>query len=359
MMTNPMAEVRRRNAAFAVALAAVAVIAAWLVIGMQGERLRDVKGGALAAPAFAAAAGEAQVIVVVGKDGGYRIAKGAKGWAMADRGEFPILRERLAAFTEALEKLTLERPLTRDPKKHARLGIDDPAKGGAGVAVQVQDLKGGLLADLIIGAAADGRTYVRRAGEDQVWAANVALPDLRRPSAWLDLTPLTLAPERIGRVDIAPAIGAGYGVVRVETETFNGFQLARPMTGKPISGNRQPDEVAAGLLQVKPIDVAPAPNIAGPPVARAVLRTFDGLVIDAELYRRGEEHWLKLGARGDNETASAEAAALNLKIGPWAYQLDPAQAETIAAPLEQPPPPPAATPAPTSPAPPSTAPAPG
>jgi hypothetical protein len=334
-MTNPLFEERRRQAALAVALAVVAAIGAWLVVGMQSDRLRNVKGGGLAAPAFAADQSAAQVIVIASKDGGYRIARGAKGWAMADRGEFPIRRERLAAFTESLAKLSLDRPLTRDPKKHARLGVDDPAQGGRGVSVQVQDLKGGLVADLIIGAAPDGRTYIRRVGDDQVWAANVNLPDLRRPSAWLDLAPFDLPAERIGRVDVAPASGAGYGVVRNEV---GGFQLARPLTNKPLSGNRTPDEVAAALTRLRPIDVAPAPNVVGPPAARAVLRTLDGLVIDAELHQHQGQPWLKLGARGENETAAAEAAALNLKIGPWAYELDAAQADAIAPPLETPPP---------------------
>jgi hypothetical protein len=342
-MINPLFEERRRQAALAVALAVVAAIAAWLVIGMQSDRLRNVKGAGLAAPAFAANQAAAQVIQIASKDGGYRIAKGAKGWAMADRGEFPIQRERLAAFTETLAKLSFDRPLTRDPKKHARLGVDDPAKGGRGVSVQVQDAKGGLIADLIVGASPDGRTYLRRVGDDQVWAATLDLPDLRRPSAWLDLTPLDIAAERIGRVDLAPAIGAGYSVVRNE---IGGFAVARPFTDKPLTGARTPDDVAAALTRLRPIDVAPAPNVPGPPSARAVLRTFDGLVIDAEMYQHKGQPWLKLGARGENETAATEAAALNLKIGPWAYELDAAAAALIAPPLEHPAPPPPPTPPP-------------
>lgn len=337
-MTNPLFEERRRQAALAVALAVVAAIGAWLVVGMQSDRLRNVKGGGLAAPAFAADQSAAQVIVIASTDGGYRIARGAKGWAMADRGEFPIRRERLAAFTETLAKLNLDRPLTRDPKKHARLGVDDPGQGGRGVSVQVQDLKGGLIADLIVGAAADGRTYVRRVGDDQVWAANVNLPDLRRPSAWLDLAPFELAADRIGRVDIAPASGVGYSLVRNEV---GGFALARPLTDKPLTGNHTPDDVAAALNRLRPVDVAPAPTVAGAPAARAVLRTFDGLVIEAELHQHKGQPWLKLGARGENEAALGEAAALNLKIGPWAYELDPTQAAVIAPPLEPPPAPPA------------------
>lgn len=330
-MTAALARERRGAAAWTIALAVVLAIGAWFVIGWNAAKMRPPPAIGLVAPEFAARPAAAQAIIVVTRDGSYRISKTPKGWTMTDRGAYPIKADRMEEFSTRLAALSADRPLTRDPKKHARLGVDDPAQGGAGVRLQVQDAQGALLANLVLSSFSD-RQYLRRNAEPQVWAGSVALPNLREASAWLDLTPYAIAPARIARVDVAPPIGQGYAVVRPDAEIV-AFQLGRPMSGKPLAGGVRPSAVAAALGALEPIDVTPAPTITGAPSARAILYTTDGLAIDAELFVRGDLYWVKLGARATSSTAEAEAQALNARIGPWAYGLTALDYAALAPPL--------------------------
>ncbi|MBU6373133.1 MAG: DUF4340 domain-containing protein [Alphaproteobacteria bacterium] len=330
-MTAVLARERRGAAAWTIALAVVLAIAAWFVVGWDAAKLKPPPAIGLVAPDFAARPEAAQAIIIVTREGTYRIAKTPKGWTMTDRGAYPIKVDRMDEFTKKLAALSADRPLTRDPKKHARLGVDDPAQGGAGVRLQVQDAQGALLANLVLSSFSD-RQYLRRNAEPQVWAGSLALPNLREASAWLDLTPYAIPSARIARVDVAPPVGAGYAVVRPDAEIV-AFQLGRPLSGKPLAGGMRPSAVAAALGALNPIDVAPAPSITGAPSARAILYTTDGLAIDAELFVRGDLYWVKLGARATSPTAEAEAQALNARIGPWAYGLTALDYAALAPPL--------------------------
>jgi hypothetical protein len=330
-MTAQLARERRGGAAWSLALAAALAIAAWLVVGWDAAKLRPPPAIGLVAPDYAVRAPAAQVIIVVTREGSYRIAKTPKGWSMADRGAYPIKVDRMRDFSEALAKLSATRPLTRDPKKHARLGVDDPAKGGAGVRLQVQDAQGALLANLVLSSFAD-RQYLRRNADPQVWAASAQLPNLRQASAWLDLTPFAIARERIARVDVAPPNGPAYALVRPDPNAA-AFQIGRPLAGKALAGGARVNDVAAALGALNPIDVAPAPTITGAPSAKTVLSTTDGLVIEAELFVRGPLYWIKLGARAATPEAEPLAQALNARVGPWAYGLTETDYTAVAPPI--------------------------
>jgi hypothetical protein len=312
---NETAERRKRQAAWIVAMAALLAILAWL-IAAQDRRAAAPSGGGLAAAEFAAKSAEAQTILVQSKDGDYRITRTDRGWVMGDRGGFPIAAEKVAAFEAALKELKFARALTRDAKKHARLGIADPKAEGGGLSLQVQDAKGALLANLVIAGMGEGKLYARRGGDDQVWAVAGDLPDLRQAAKWLDLTPLSLDANRIARLDIAPPEGAPYAILRATAE--EPYRLAPRLA---VPSDFVLPSTAAALTALAPVDVAPAPSVSGAPNARVILRTFDGLVVDAELLARDGAYWLKMGARGENPEAQKEADAINLRSGPWAYGL--------------------------------------
>ena len=332
-MTAQLARERRGGAAWSLALAAALAIAAWLVVGWDAAKLRPPPAIGLVAPDYAQRTQAAQVIIVVTREGSYRIAKTPKGWSMADRGAYPIKVDRMRDFSEALAKLSATRPLTRDPKKHARLGVDDPTKGGAGVRLQVQDAQGALLANLVVSSFAD-RQYLRRNADPQVWAGSAQLPNLRQASAWLDLTPFAIARERIARVDVAPPSGPAYALVRPDPNVA-AFQIGRPLAGKTLAGGARVNDVAAALGALNPIEVAPAPTITGAPSAKTVLSTTEGLVIDAELFVRGPLYWVKLGARATTPAAEPLAQTLNARVGPWAYGLTETDYTAVAPPIAE------------------------
>lgn len=328
-MTQTLDQRRRGQVAWIAALAMLAVIGATLVYGLDTRRRAPPQSPGLAAPGLSARPNAAEVILVVTKDATYRLAKESRGWTMKDRGGYPVRQEAVAAFTEALAKLRYARPMTRDPEKLARLGLDDPRQGGAGALLQVQDSQGALLADVIIGGGEE-TLYLRPANANQTWTADGALPPIRDASAWLDLRPLELPTARIARLDVA----RNEGVYAIFKSLESGdFVLARPFSERPALEPGRVGRVAAALGALKPIDVAPAPSITGAPEARLTLQTVDGLALDAEVFSREARSWVRLAARATTPERAAEASAINRRAGPWAFALPAEVAADLAPPI--------------------------
>jgi hypothetical protein len=329
-MSAHLAEARYRRVRWAIIIAAAVTFLAWLDVTLDARRLAPPTAAGPVLPGFAQSVGEATLIVIQTKDATYRIARTDRGWALRDKGDYPVRRERLAQFTQGLEKLTYVRPMTRDPGKLDRLALGDPAKGGDGVLVQVQNAKGAFLANLVIGFEPRG-LYVRDPGNAQSWAVKGDLPALQDPAAWLDLAPLKIDPARIASVDIAPPAGGAYSLAR--DQGARDFHVLKPfdryLVISPEGVNAAGDSIAA----LSPINVAAAPAIGGEIAARLTLRTFDGLVIDGELYNDRGGHWLKLVAHGENPKAQEEAQAINARAAPWAYGLSDADYAAFAPPL--------------------------
>ncbi len=343
-MTTELAQGRGRRATWIAGLAVVLTIVATITVAIQA-RGRDA--GAVAGPVlpgFSERLKDAAKITVASKDARYEIQRTQKGWALKDRGNFPVRREVLAQFTEGLRSLAYVRQMTRDPERHERLGLGDPLKGGSGVLVQVEDSQGARLADLIIGEEPGGALFLRKPEENQTWQVRGKMPGLRDAAQWLDLAPLDLNRARIAGALVEPATGPAYGIERASAEAS--FTLAAPNAALPVISNNGVPETASKLARLQPLDVRPAAAIAGPAKARIHVRTFDGLLLEAELFDEvSGKFWIKLVARAETPAKEAEAAEINARVAPWAYGLTEADYQDIAPPLDQlaraPPPPPA------------------
>ena len=331
-MSTELAVGRARRAGWIVGLAAALTLIATVTIAIQsrGRDAEAVAGPVL--PGFSDRLRAASRIVVTSKSARYEIQRTEKGWVLKDRGNFPVRREVLAQFTDGLRSLAYERQMTRDPERLERLGLGDPTKGGSGVLVQVEDGQGARLADLIIGEEPGGELFLRKAGENQSWRVRGKMPSLRDPAQWLDLAPLDIDRARIATVNIEPRTGSAYAIGRASAEA--GFALAPPNAGlPPLTPNAVP-EAATKLSALQPLDVRPAAAVAGPAGARVHLHTFDGLLIEAELFAEtGGKFWLKLVARAEKPEKAAEAAQINARVAPWAYGLTEADYSDIAPPL--------------------------
>ncbi|MEJ0022361.1 MAG: DUF4340 domain-containing protein [Alphaproteobacteria bacterium] len=317
-MSAPLALERRRMATLALAATAVLAIISALVVEFDAARLKPPHAEGAVLPNFAQNAGAAQAITIATKDATYRIVRTQRGWTLPDRGDYPVARERLAQFTEGLASLSFVRPMTRDPAKFDRLGLGDPAKGGDGVSVQVQNAQGALLANLMLGITPSG-LYMRQNDGAQAWALKGVLPPLKDPSQWLDLTPLTIDPARITRVSVQPAEGPAYVLVRAERTSD--FRLEAPFDRFLVLTPDGLNSAGQAFAFLKPNDVAAAPAIAGAPSAKVSMRTRDGLAIDGELFALPPRHWLKLVAHAETPNAAQDAQAINTRAAAWAYGL--------------------------------------
>jgi hypothetical protein len=224
--------------------------------------------------------------------------------------------------------------MTTDPAKFERLGVGDPRHGGHGVLVQIEDARGALLVNLILGTVATAGpnlVYVRRPDDNQTWAAEGPLPPLRDVASWLNLRPLDLPVERLAHVEITPQEGRAYVLDR-------GQDAAWRLTSPPLAAPVQTSVASAAeeITQLSPVDVQPAPAIQGVSVAHVRVVTTDGVAIDAELIPSDNKIWIKLVARAvtpGNTAQEAAALAINDRASAWAYALSPMQVSAVAPPL--------------------------
>ena len=327
-MTTGLAERRKGAALRLLMIAGALAVTAAVTLGITARSSRPDLASGPVVPGLSTTIAGAQRITVTSAQASYRIERTERGWAMRDRGDYPVLGGRLAQLTEGLEALRYTRRMTNDASKHERLGVDDPRQGGRGVLVQIEDGRGAFLVNLILGVETGG-LYVRRPDDDQTWAAAGELPPLRDVAAWLDLSPLDIPVEQLARIEITPAEGPPYVLARSGASAP--FALVSPAR-EPLAQSVL-DATAAQLTQITPRDVQPAPAIQGPPRARLRALTFDGVAIEAELIDGANGDWLKLVARAGRPEQEEAALAFNNRAAAWAYALSPSDADRLTPPL--------------------------
>lgn len=328
-MTTELAERRKSQALTLWLIAGLLVIIAAITIGIEMRSSRPDLASGPVIPGLADTIAGAERIVITSAEATYRIEKTQRGWAMRDRDDYPVLANRLNQLTTGLEQLRYTRRMTSDASKHARLGVGDPREGGRGVLVQIEDGRGALLVNLILGIEPSGDMYARRPDQAQTWAVRGELPPLRDIAAWMELQPLDLQAERLQRVEISPAQGRAYVLARDAAD--QPWRIASPALA-PLA---QTTVAAAAerLTQLAPVDVRTAPAIQGAASARIRATTFDGIAIEAEIIPSEGRPWLKLVARALTPEQEQAALELNSRGAAWAYALSEIEAEAVAPPL--------------------------
>ncbi len=329
-MTSGLAERRRARSLTLFLIAGALVVTAAVTVAIESRSASPSSAAGPVLPGIEDTIGGAQRITITSAAATYRIERTERGWAMRDRDDYPVLSSRLAQLTEGLEALRYVRRMTNDASKHERLGVTDPREGGRGVLVQVEDGRGALLVNLILGVETSG-TYVRRPDQEQTWSVDGDLPPLRDVASWLDLRPMNLTPDRLARVEVMPAEGRAYILARDSAE--QPWRLVSPALA-PLSQSTL-TATAERLTQLTPIDVRTAPAIQCTPRARVRATTFDGIAVDAELIASDNHLWVKLVARASTPEQEEAAVALNTPASDWAYALSEMEAEALAPPLSR------------------------
>jgi len=284
-MTTELAE-RRKGQALALFVAAAGLIGiAAVTVGIETRASRPDLASGPVVPGLHDTIGTGRRIIITSSDASYRIERAQRGnesiWVMRDRGDYPVLGGRLAQLTQGLEQLHFTRRMTTDPAKFDRLGVGDPRHGGRGVLVQIEDGRGALLVNLILGTvptAGQNIVYVRRPGENQAWAAEGPLPPLRDVASWLNLRPLDLPVERLMHVEISPAQGRPYILDRGADASWNPAQSPADLT-KAVHDNLR--NLGVEVLDVVNLRIVGATHA---PTEGSIEERFTAL---ADLQRRG------------------------------------------------------------------------
>lgn len=335
-MTTQLAERRKKRTLVLFLIAGALVAAAAIMTAIEQRSLRPDQMTGLVVPGLAQNISGAERISITSAEATYRIERIQRGeervWVMRDRGDFPVMASRLGELTEGLEELRYVRRMTSDESKHERLGVTDPREGGRGILVQIEDGRGALLVNLILGVQPNGM-YVRRPDGDQTWAVreaeDAALPPLRDVAAWLELRPLAVEASRLARVEIIPQQGRGYVLAREAPP--EPWRLVQPALSALVQS--AVTSTAERLTALSPTDVQLAPAVQGDVVARVRATTFEGVLIDAELITSDGRIWVKLAARADSPELENLAMQINSRSSDWAFALSEREALALAPPL--------------------------
>jgi len=205
------------------------------------------------------------------------------------------------------------------------------------VDIRLTDNSGKVMAELLVGhsqGAADdlGRTplYVRRPNEDQSWLARGNLAPKPNPADWLDKTVLNIARDRVKGATVTPATGPSYTVSR-DSKDQPDFKLLDLPRGRELSFAGSPDGVGGAITGFDFDDVAKANPADYANMPQSVAHTFDGLDVTVKIATKGMDHWAIVSAASTDPMTQTEAAAINARLGGWAFKLPEAKVQQFTA----------------------------
>jgi hypothetical protein len=231
------------------------------------------------------------------------VRQSADRWVAPERFDYPVASDEVRDLIVALADMRLVEPKTSRPERYERLELRDlDAKGAKSRLVRLESADGEVLAEALIGkqrARLTGQqssgTYVRRPGEAQTWlASGSAQPELK-VEEWLDAEVVALEGDSVRRVEVTPAQGGGYTIVR--DAKGGDLRLEGLSQDEQIKPDADLGRLANGLSSVTMEDVRPRDEVDWPDAhltARFV--TFDGLQVTVQLAKVGEEHFAAFDA---------------------------------------------------------------
>ena len=292
----------------------VAVTAAAILIGPSTSP-QPASNGALVAPALAKNINDVQTIAITGVGSSKVTIENSKtGWTVKESGGYPAQPDMVKKLLVSLAQLKVAEAKTNRPDLHERLGVEDVSKTGASSQlVTVTGAKGKTLASLIIGKSrsprtgnAPGQVYYRKPGDKQAWQATGTVEVEDDHKDWLVKAVADIKRTRVRAVTITHKDGKTVTIERAKPG-----EKAK-LTTTPLPEKMVPkkdgtiDAVATALEDIELDDAMRAKNVDfdKKTIATATFRTFDGLVIKAEMASAGkDEEWIRYTVSVDGKGA--------------------------------------------------------
>jgi hypothetical protein len=281
---------------------------------------------------------------------GKTLAIGRNGdvWGLADRGLYPVPREKLRAMLTALTELRLTEKRTADAGELSRLGLEDPTKpDGTSNLLRVLDAAGKPIAALVVGhrrvrtrGGVPDTIYVRRPDDTQAWLAEGKLEVNADPQTWLDHDILNIAHDHITSVAVTR------GTDRLDFARDGDKLVLKSPAEHPALDADKVDDIGRALETLTLQDVRPAKDAPGEQVAESVFTRDDGLAVTVRVLHAGKDVWTRFAAAGPDKVKD-EADKLNARLAGWNYQLGAWKEKALAPSLDDlkaPPPAPEAKP---------------
>ena len=259
-------------------------------------------------------------------------------WQVVESGGYPADEPRVRRLLVALGDLEVLETKTADPERYAALGLEDLATATA-KSLRLTLAGAAGTPKLVVGKAAGTHgSYVRVEGAGPALEARPLLEVPRAPRDWLARALLDITSARIQSAEITRSDGPAWRTER-DSPTAAHFTVPGLPRGRELASAGAADAIGSALANLELDDVRAAANSADPHAQRALLRSFDGLVLSFEGRGSGDERWVRLSASFDPHLAArfavkepAPAAAPSPGAAPAAAATTPAA--TTAAPAD-------------------------
>jgi hypothetical protein len=332
-------------------LAAAIVVSAGATLVLQNRGTRTVAdvAGQLVFPNLPARIDSVARIEIERTGEKFELARNAEGtWVMHAKGGYPADFPQIRKVALETAGLRILEARTANPALHAEIDLDGAGKDQKAVRVTLFGAQGEQYASLLVGRARYGRqgnagdaTFVRRAGEDQVWLVQGRIAVEREPAKWLAHRVADVARERVSHATIV-AGGARIDVSRAKPDQKD-FDLKPIPDGKKVKSEFDVNLVAGAIENLDLEDVRKADGLVFVPERDfAEYTTFDGLVVRVEFATEGADTWARFKAHaaapatpveGDKlkspEDVAKEVAAIEKNLHGWAFRLPAYKVETM------------------------------
>jgi len=263
--------------------------------------------------------------------------KREKDWLVVER-EYPADSGKVRKLLLDLGALSVMEEKTSDPANYALLGVED-VNSAAATGTQVHLVTPAKPFGLIVGKPGGMKAvYVRPSDGRQSLLASPPLTVEADAKRWLDHTVADIPESRIKEVVITPESGPVYTVTRENTEQTD-FTVPNLPRGRALSSAGAANAVAGDLAAFALDDVRKAPEGAADPsptkAQRAVFRTFDGLEVEVEGQKEGDQHWVTLTPRSSARETMEEAQRIDERVKGRQFEIPAYRYDALFRPLEE------------------------
>ncbi len=255
------------------------------------------------------------------------------GWVVAER-EYPADASKVRKLLIDLSSLETVEIKTSDPAKYAQLGVED-VKGATATGTLIEAVTPEKVEGIILGRTSGMKSgYVRPTDAKQSVLATPQVMADADPKRWLDTTLVDVPEARVKEVEVTPASGAAYKVAREKKEDTEfkvtgipkGRELASPSVANAVAGN-------FAMLALNDVRKPSAVAASGKP-DRLVMRTFDGLELQLEGTKEGDNHFIAVTPTSTAKESATESDTLAARSKGWQFEIPAYKYDSLFKPLE-------------------------
>lgn len=302
-----------------VKLLAIGVVVLFAAVFLMNRNGGDtsVETGLLL-PALKESINDIESVSVTGAHGTVTISNEDGRWVVPEKHDYPADTAKLRSLLLALADANRVERKTANPALYEHLGVGDPAdEEGGGVLVEATGTGAAEPMAVILGDPAQGDyRYARLPAEEASWLIdrNPEVPEAAPD--WLLQEIVDIPAAAIRSAEIRHADGETVRIQKEAADETNYRVLDLP-EGRELSYPSVANGIAGVLGNLQLEDVQPA-DAGADPSATVSLTTFDGLVIDLDVWRepadeQGEDGaapatWITLAASA-SESAQGDGVA--------------------------------------------------